>query len=54
MSVTAKLIGLLMIAAFLGAAAIPTLIGTLGLALAGLILLGLFVFVIEDDERRGL
>jgi hypothetical protein len=53
-STTAKLIGLLMIAAFLGAAAVPTLTGTLGLAVAGLILMGLFVFVTEDDERRRL
>ena len=54
MSTTAKLIGLLMVAAFLGAAAVPSLTGTLGFAVVGLILLGLFVFVTEDDERRRL
>lgn len=54
MSTTAKLIALLMIAAFLGAAAIPSLVGTLGLLVAGLILLGLFVFITEDDERQRL
>ena len=52
MSTTAKLIGVLMFAAFLGAAVVPTLGGTLGLLLVGLILLGLFVFVTEDDARR--
>ncbi len=52
MSRTAKVLGVLMVVAFLVAAAWPSAQGTLGFGVAGLILFGLFVFVTEDDEKQ--
>jgi hypothetical protein len=53
MSRTAWLIGVLAFALLMAAGAWPTVRGTVGFGAAGLGLLLLFLFVVEDDERRG-